>query len=408
MKTFNYNALDEKGIEKSGFIQGTDQNIVAQQLRQRGLHVLKLKQDEEAKEQEEFDKKDAWMELSELLPVTTANKVFFFKQLALMLRSGISITEALDIITKMQTGRMRRITILINRKIKSGESFSHAIERHSHIFSNLAVQMIRSAETSGEIDIALLRIADYIGHKAELKNQVMSAMMYPAFTLLAAGGVFVFLLIYIIPKFQGFLLNSGKQPPPATQLMIDIGIFFNNYWLFLIIGIIVSIVCFIIFYRKPRVRYSIDNTILSVPVIGATISSASMAQISWGLSLLLKSGIPVVESLRIISDMIGNKVISDSIDTASTDILHGKDLAASFDRSGITPLLHQLVIVGERSGNLVQILDEASTYYEDDLRAKTKMLANMVEPVSIVLIGGIVGFIYYGFFQAVLSLTAGA
>lgn len=411
MKTFNYNALDEKGAEQRGFIQGADQNVVVQQLRQRGLFVVKLEEDRDSQERDDYEKlnkKDALNEINELLPVNTGKKVFFFKQLALMLRSGISITEALDIISRMQKGRMRKATMGINKKIKEGESFSKAIENHTDIFSNVAVHMIRSAETSGEIDIALLRIADYMEHKSEIKKQVSSAMMYPAFTLLAALGVFIFLMVFIIPKFEEFLANSGKQPPPATQLMIDIGAFFNNYWLFIIIGIIACIVGFYLFYRKPDGRMSIDKGLLAIPVLGGTVDSASMAQISWGLSMLLKSGIPVVEALRIISDMIGNKSIAKSIKQASDDVLHGKDLAKSFERAGINPLLHQLMIVGERSGSLVPLMEEASGYYEDDLKTKTKTLANLVEPIAIILIGGIVGFIYFGFFQAVLSLTAGA
>ncbi len=407
MSTFKYTALDEKGQEKNGYIQGDDQTIVVQQLRQRGLHVLKIREDDESKLQREISKKDAWTELSELLPVSTSDKVFFFKQLALMLRSGLSITEAFDIMVTMQRGRMRLICADINNMIKKGDSFSEAMEKYTKVFSNLAVQMIRSAETSGEIDVSLMRIAEYIEHKAQLKSQVKSAMMYPSFTLLAAGGVFLFLVVYIMPKFEAFILNSGSQPPPSTQFMIDLGNFILGNWYFIIAGLIILIISFIIFYRKPKGRHVFDTAVLSVPVVGSTISSASMAQISWGLSLLLKSGIPVVESLRIISDMMGNKLISENIDSASNEVLHGKDLASSFDRAAITTLLQQLMVVGERSGNLVKIMDEASNYYEDDLRSKTQMLANLVEPISIVLIGGIVGFIYYGFFKAVLAISTG-
>ncbi|MCG8377964.1 MAG: type II secretion system F family protein, partial [Proteobacteria bacterium] len=331
----------------------------------------------------------------------------FFKQLALMLRSGLSITEAFDIMVTMQRGRMRLICADMNNMIKKGDSFSQAMEKYTKVFSNLAVQMIRSAETSGEIDVSLMRIAEYIEHKAQLKSQVKSAMMYPSFTLLAAGGVFLFLVVYIMPKFEAFILNSGSQPPPSTQFMIDLGNFILGNWYFIIAGLIILIISFIIFYRKPKGRHVFDTAVLSVPVVGSTISSASMAQISWGLSLLLKSGIPVVESLRIISDMMGNKLISENIDSASNEVLHGKDLASSFDRAAITTLLQQLMVVGERSGNLVKIMDEASNYYEDDLRSKTQMLANLVEPISIVLIGGIVGFIYYGFFKAVLAISTG-
>jgi type II secretory pathway component PulF len=406
MRQFNYNAIDEKGEEISGFIEAIDQNMVLQQLRQKGLYVLQLKEDDVSLEQIEVAP-DFWAELNAYAPVTTSKKVFFFKQLALMLRSGMSITEAFDIITKMQRGRMRQISSNINNKIKSGESFSKAMGEYKHIFSKLAVQMIHSAETSGELDVALMRIASYLEHKSELKKQVMSAMMYPAFTLLAAIGVFIFLLVFIIPKFQAFLENSGKKVPASTQAMIDLGNFFTSYWQALIILFIVSITVFFIFYKRPSGKLIVDRIVLGVPIIGATITSAAMAQLSWGLAVLLRSGIPVVDSLRIISDMISNSIIASNISRASDKVLHGQDLGSSFNQAYITSLVKQLMIVGERSGNLVQIMEEASVYYEDDLRTKTKMLANSVEPVFIIFIGGIVGFIYYGFFQAVMTVSTG-
>ncbi len=406
MKQYNYNALDERGAEHSGFIESLDQNMALQQLRQRGLYVLQLQEDESSND-DQFDQNDAWTELVALLPVTTPQKVFFFKQLALMLRSGMSITEAFDILVKMQRGRMRLISSAINRRIKAGDSFSVSMMEHKDVFSKLAVQMIKSAETSGELDVALMRIAKYLEHKAALRKQVLSAMMYPAFTLLAAIGVFIFMLVYIIPKFEAFLARSGKSVPPATQSMIDLGNFFSTNWLFLLTGFTVIFISLVVTYKRPSGKLIIDRGILAVPVIGTTIISAAMAQLSWGLGILLKSGIPVVDSLRIISEMIGNSVIAKNVEQAASRVLHGQDLASSFKQSFITSLVHQLLTVGERSGNLVQIMDEASLYYEDDLQTKTKALANLVEPLSILLIGGIVGFVYFGFFQALMSVSAG-
>jgi type II secretory pathway component PulF len=406
MRQFNYNAIDEKGEEHSGFIEAIDQNMVLQQLRQRGLYVLQIQEDDVSFEQKEVEP-DFWTELNEYTPVTTSQKVFFFKQLALMLRSGMSITEAFDIITKMQRGRMRQISSKINNRIKSGESFSKAMGEYKRIFSKLAVQMIHSAETSGELDVALMRIASYLEHKSELKKQVMSAMMYPAFTLLAAIGVFIFLLVYIIPKFQTFLENSGKKVPASTQAMIDLGNFFSNNWQVLIFVFVVSIISFIFFYKNATGKFVVDRVLLSIPIVGGTITAAAMAQLSWGLAVLLRSGIPVVDSLRIISDMISNSIIARNISRASEKVLHGQDLGSSFNQAFISSLVKQLMIVGERSGNLVQIMEEASIYYEDDLRSKTKALANAVEPISILLIGSIVGFVYYGFFKAVMAVSTG-
>ncbi|GJM17702.1 MAG: general secretion pathway protein GspF [Thermodesulfobacteriota bacterium] len=406
MRQFNYNAIDEKGEEHKGFIEAIDQNMVLQQLRQRGLYVLQLQEDEVSLEQKEIAP-DFWAELNAYAPVTTSQKVFFFKQLALMLRSGMSITEAFDIITKMQRGRMRQISLRINNSIKSGESFSKAMSQYNGVFSKLAVQMIHSAETSGELDVALMRIASYLEHKAELKKQVMSAMMYPAFTLLAAIGVFIFLLVYIIPKFQSFLENSGKKIPASTQAMIDLGSFFSGNWQVMMFMFISCVIGFIVFYKRPAGKLIVDRLVLSVPIVGPTITAAAMAQLSWGLGVLLRSGIPVVDSLRIISEMVSNSIIARNISKASDKVLHGQDLGTSFNQAFISSLIKQLMIVGERSGNLVQIMEEASLYYEDDLRSKTKALANAVEPISILLIGGIVGFVYYGFFKAVMAVSTG-
>ncbi len=404
MRQYNYIALDENGNEQSGFMEANDQNRVLQLLRQRGLYVLNLDEDQQSIDEEE--KQEEFIEeFIGLLPVLTSQKVFFFKQLALMLRSGMSITEAFDILVKMQRGRMRQISLRINRRIKSGESFSKAMSEHVSIFSNLAVNMIYSAETSGDLDIALMRIARYLEHKAALRKQLLSAMMYPAFTLLAAIAVFVFMLVYIIPKFQDFLLSTGKKVPPSTQLMIDIGDFFNSNWLVLLIGLGVAIVAFVFYYKTESGKYNVDRNLLRIPVVGAAISSAAMAQLSWGMGILLKSGIPVVDSLRIIAEMIGNSAIARAVSNAADRVLHGHDLSSSFRKTVVSTLIQQLMTVGERSGNLVNIMDEASAYYEDDLQTKTKTLASMVEPIAILLIGGIVGFVYYGFFQALLSVS---
>jgi type II secretory pathway component PulF len=406
MSQFNYKALDERGQEQSGFIEASDKSLVLQQLKQRGLYVLNL-ESAATTEDSSPDENDAWSEINSMLSVSNSKKVFFFKQLALMIRSGLSITESLDVMTKMQRGPLRQIIKEINYHIKRGDSFSSAIADHKKVFSSLTVQMIHSAEVSGELDITLMRIADYIERKAALKKQVLSAMMYPAFTLCAALLVFIFMLVYIIPKFQEFLQQSGKAIPPATQVMVDLGEFFNANWQVLIAFMVIGIIGLILTYRNSKGRLFLDQCILITPLVSNIIVTASMAQLSWGLAMLLKSGVPVVESLRIISNMINNNVISKSIHNASENVLHGQELSLSFNQPYIAELVHQLMVVGERSGNLVQIMEEANNYYEDELKTKTKRLANAVEPASIVLIGSIVGFVYYGFFQALMAVSTG-
>ena len=405
MAYYFYNALDEQGQENSGYMEAEDKDFVVQQLRRQGLFVIDLEEqvvDDDADEQE-----DVLEDLARFIPVTSTQKVFFFKQMALMLRSGMSLTQALDVIVNLQSGRLRRVAADVNLRVKSGESFSSAMDNYRDLFSLLSVQMIRSAEATGEIDLALDRIADYLERQAALKKEVMSAMFYPAFTLLAAIGVFVFLLVYIIPKFENFLADTGRSVPPSTQLMIDLGDFIVGNWMVILVFMFLSLVGIVLVYRQPAGRLFMDHVMIRIPVLGKVIISAAMAQVSWALGMLLKSGVPIVQALRIISNMIGNKVIANSIGVATERVIHGQNMGNSFNQPFITKLIMQLISVGEKSGNLVPIMNEANSYYETDLQARTRRLANMVEPMAILLIGGIVGFIYYGFFKAILSLSSG-
>lgn len=402
---FNYQAIDTQGIETSGQKEAEDQDMLVIALREQGLYPVTitpvLNNDEDVLAED-----DIRLQLQQLQPFTVSRKVFIFKQLALLLASGITLTESLDLVANMQHGRIRRILHSINNDIKSGYAFSQALSKHEKLFTTMAVQMVLSAEASGELALTLERIAEHLERRAELKSQVINTLIYPVVTLMMAIGVFIFLVTGVVPKFAAFFAKTGRDIPSEMQSMINISDFIVNQWLIILIIISLLVSLLILLYRSDAGRYWVDNSLLKIPLIGGVISTGAMSQYSWSVASLLKSGLPVVETLQISAGLINNKAIATDILNIADQVLQGQALSHSIKQPHILRLIQHMTLVGERSGGLVDIMFKAGIYYENELKSKAKAIGAMVEPVSILLIGGLVGFIYFGFFKAIFAVSA--
>lgn len=403
---FNYLGLTSSGEEKRGSVQASDQDAAISKLHSRGIFATQIeKQDENNASSASDSITELTDHLLAYLPIKTAQKVFFFRQLALMFRSGLSVTEALNILAQIQRGRLRLIIQAMNEDISAGRSFSQALAPYESLFGALSLHMIRSAENSGELEPALLRIANFLERKQEIKTQLLSTMTYPFVVLLMTIGVFIFMMVTVIPKFAGFFERSGRTPPAEMLQLMSIAEFLTTRWYVLIIVIVVLVGGFIYSYSTRQGRLYIDKFILRIPLIGTMISASAMSQITWGLSTLLQSGVSVVKSLQIIGDLIRNRAISDNIIQASEEILRGADMGKSFHKPHIERLIQQMVLVGERSGSMISIMRDAGSFYEERIRNITKAIAAATEPAAILLIGGIVGYVYYAFFKSMFSIA---
>jgi type IV pilus assembly protein PilC len=213
------------------------------------------------------------------------------------------------------------------------------------------------------------------------------------------------MMLTVIPKFSGFFERSGRTPPAEMLQLMGIANFLSTQWYFLVVGFVVIIGGIIYTYSTRESRLYIDILLLKVPLVGSMISASAMSQITWGLSSLLQSGVSVVRSLEIISNLIGNKAISGNITDASEEILRGADMGKSFTKPYIEELIQQMVMVGERSGSMINIMRDAGQFYEERIRNITKAIAAATEPAAILLIGGIVGYVYYAFFKSMFSIS---
>ncbi len=402
MMLFSYTALDKQGNETQGSLEAEDKRDATGQLRTQGLFVLELTL---ASEQLTLaEKSEVALLLSQLGWITNNQKIFFFRQMALMLKSGLALSESLDMISGIVSGKLSLVLEQMSNHVKNGGSFSDAV-LEAEIFPAMAEHMIRSAEATGELDLVMGRIADDMGRKAEMKRQMTSAMLYPGITMLIALAMGYFMVTKVIPKFAKIFENSGKRLPEETQRLVDISNFINSNGYIIMACLAVLFALFKFIYSRPLGRYNIDRAILWIPVFGKIVKLGAMAQIGWGLAMLLRSGLTLVEALQIVEKLIPNKVISTAVADAREKVLSGRDLGSSLNSPYIEPLVIQLASVGERSGGMTHIMHEAGCFYEDSLKSLSKTLANLVEPAAILVIGGMVMMVYIGFFKAMMGTT---
>ncbi|BBL59758.1 type II secretion system F family protein [Methylomonas koyamae] len=406
MAEFVYTALDERGNETGGRIQADDAGSAAGQLRRRGLRVLELRP---ARGSGGFLGQANFSDwLASQRSVTTTALIFFFRQMSFMLHAGLPVAQALELAQAQLSNPRLNLTLrLMLKDIQAGQSLSSTMAKHKAVFPEMAVNLVVAGETTGDLDQIMERLAAHLDKKAALRAQTVNAMIYPAIVVLAAIGVGIFMVVKIIPKFSKFLLGKGKALPPSTQLLVDISDYVRLNGFYLAGGAAALVVLVLLVYQTRNGRLWIDRFLLRLPVIGSLLVTGSMAQMNWALSILLRSGVTVFDSLKITANLLGNRVYADQLHYASNLILEGRDIARSIEHPRMPPLVVQMVAVGEGTGALDEVLQELGIYYEKLLEIAIKRLSALIEPAMILVIGSMVGFVYYAFFQALFSLVSG-
>lgn len=406
MPHFTYTALNSSGSELKGQLQADDLNSAALMLRERGLRVLQMKQGKGKKGFLGQDNFSDW--LASQRSVSTSSLIFFFRQMSFMLRAGLSIAHALELAqTQMASPRLNLVLRLMLRDIESGLAMSVAMKKHKDVFPDMAVNLVVAGENTGDLDAIMDRLAIHMEKKAALKAQTINAMIYPSIVVLAAIGVGTFMVVKIIPKFAQFLLGKGRVLPPSTQMLIDFSDYIRENGVFIIAAVIAFIISVLLAYQTKAGRLAVDKSLLRIPVIGNMLVTGAMAQMVWALSILLRSGVTIFDALKITGNLMSNRVYIDKLNQASAKIMQGRDLASSIDHPRIPSLITQMIVVGENTGSLDQVLQELGVYYENLLEIAIKRMSAMIEPAMILIIGGMVGFVYYAFFQALFSLVSG-
>ncbi len=402
MPTFAFVARDDAGQTRSGVIEAATAAIVTSQLRTRGWIVVTLDEQDARKR----DKSIGSDSLRNFFAPRSVQVELSLRQLAVMLRGGISLLSAMQTIATQSDNRaIRRAYAALIETVQAGQPFSQAIESQVG-FPDFLAQLVRIGEQTGIQETVLVRAADMMQTRRETIREVGTALLYPLLVLLASVGATGFIVTSLLPKLSKLLESLGKPLPAMTQSLITTSNFVNDWIVQIVVAILLSAFIFLLTWVSPAGRMWIEKSSLRIPIIGKLFRISGTLTFSQTLSVLVGSGVSVLESLITVQEMHASTYFASIVQRSRDAIIRGQNLADTLRVPGAyMPLLATMTAVGEESGTLDEVLDEVSNFERAQLSALIKTLAALVMPAIIVVVGSIVGYVYIAFFVGMFSVA---
>lgn len=410
MPTYSYDALRADGTKTGGAREAPTLEAAAEALRADSLFILRIEESEAGggagAAAPPRRGPGAARFLGFLRPTAGADRVQFFRQMCLMLRSGMPLLHDLEVFGgNCPNSRLAAAVDRIADRVRNGSSFSAALGREPRLFPPLVVKMVATGEATGEMDAILERVADHLEHRAEIRGTLLTSLTYPMLLVVVTAGVVAFLVTTVIPKFMRMLESRNIAMPAVTQTLMDATDFLNAHGLGILLGVAACALLLFAASRTEQGRYGIDRFLLSIPVVGGILTLAFLAQFGRTLAVMVKSGVPLVDGVRLLSESLPNRAFSRRLAEAGGAVLKGVSLSRGLESRLIPPMLTELVKVGELSGTLDTVLEDAGVFYEKRLQRRIKWMASLFEPALILIIGGIVGFVYISFFSVLYQMS---
>ncbi len=404
MPIFEYKALNDKGFSTSGIVDADSSREAREKLRKQRLYITTIK---EIREEQRRRKKSLLpsffkrKKLDELAMVT--------RQLSTLLNAGIPLAQALQaLIEQVQNAQLNTVFRDIREQIVQGTTFADALAVHPVYFSPLYINVVKAGEASGTLDEVLHRLADYIQSQVRLRGKISAALAYPFVMLVIGILVVVFLMVKVVPKITELLKAQHQTLPVITRVLINVSGFFQKTWFLLPIIFIVLYLFWRSWLATKKGKRIWDRFLLKIPVVGELFRKVAVSRFAVTFSTLLKSGIPALEALKIVSKVVSNTVLTDTLDEVHEKILEGSDIATPLKKSGVfPPVVGYMMAVGEQSGRLEELLDRISEAYDEEIELATQKLTSMLEPVIVVIMAGGVGFIVASIMIPLLQISKG-
>lgn len=410
MSHFVYRALKDRKQEVKGQIEAASRSEAVSKLRGMGLFTLSIQEGEMRNDSVIERVKVAFkMMLPDnwLLP-KKSDVVQSYRQLSLMLSSGHALMESLELTASLAKRRKLSQALLdIKANIQKGDSFGQALAKFPKIFSLQVVELVKSAEVSGELDSVLLRLADDTERLLEMKRNLMTALIYPVIIVVMAIGLMVLLAVWVLPKLVAFVDGKDVEMPKSTEYLITISNFITYDGHFLAAGIGLTIFSILAAYTTASGKRVIDRILLRVPLVGPSIICGTMAQSGWTLSMLSASGVTLLDSLRVCARVTSNEPLKQGFNNASEEILKGVPLSKALHQKFVPELFYKMAAIGEKSGELDRVMSEIGSYFNQELQARLKRMLAMIEPALMLMIGLPVGFVYLSIFKLIFAVSTG-
>jgi type IV pilus assembly protein PilC len=392
MPTYLARVRDSKGNARKERVVAASISDARTSLRNQGLFVQELREGTGFNLQDlDFQKLQV-----ALSGVSVKDKAVFSRQFAALVNAGVAIVRGLGVLSEQCTNpRMKQALLDISADVQQGVNLSEAMRKHPVCFDNLYTSMIEAGEVGGVLDEVLNRLAKLLEDMARLQNQIKSAMAYPAIVMVLAVAIFIGMAVFLIPIFAGIFKELGTELPAFTQFMLDVSDFLRSPRLIVLIVLVPLIGFAYKKYYSTRVgRETIDRLSLKMPLFGDLIQKTATARFCRTFGALTRSGVPILTSLEIVRDTAGNQIVANAVDEARREIQTGGMISLALQKEKVFPLMAiQMISIGEETGEIDQMLMKVADFYEDEVEQAVKALTSIMEPIMIVVLGGMVASI---------------
>jgi type IV pilus assembly protein PilC len=395
---YQWVAQTKKGRKIKGEIEAASEQIAQGQLRKRNLNVLKLKP----------KPKDLFGSIAFMQPkVTSKDKVIFTRQFSTMIDAGLPLVQGLGILAEQaENPTFKNILKQITKDVEGGATLAEGMKKHPKVFDDLFVNLIAAGEVGGILDNILQRLGEFLEKAEELKAKIKGAMMYPLVVVAIAIIVIAVILIFVIPVFEDMFASFGQALPVPTQIVVAMSDFLKSKIHFLIIGIIALVIAFKQYAKTKGGRKTVDNIKLKLPVFGDLTKKSAVATFTRTLGTMLRSGVPILDSLEIVAKTAGNVIIEEIIFDVRSSIAEGQTIAEPLSETDVFPgMVIQMISVGEATGALDTMLEKIAEFYEKEVDAAVDALTSMLEPLLMLFLGGSIGGLVIAMYLPIFAMA---
>lgn len=397
MPHFAYTAVDGSGRTVKSVLEAENEQLVLARLRELSLHVTDIRKIGRAPKQSALRKGK----------MKSKSLVVFSRQFATMIDAGIPILRCLDILSGQTKDPVLRPALeQITADVKGGITLNEAMAKHPQVFSKLYVNMIRAAEVGGILDKILERLSGFLEYEAEIRGKIKSAMMYPVLVLCFSVLMLFALFSFVLPKFKEIFTGMDVELPPVTAALFAMGDFMNQFWWVIVLMSVGGFFGVKAWGRTPKGRYQLDTMKLRFPIVGELALKMSIARFTRTFGTLISSGVPMMRSLEIVGETLGNVVLAGAVEQTRLSIREGQKLSAPMAESGLFPnMVVCMIDIGEESGRLSEMLVKIGDFYDSEVESTVKGLTSMIEPMLIIFMGVVVGFIAISVMTPIFKLV---
>ncbi len=396
LQVFNWVGVDKIGKKLKGEQQAKSAVLAKNELRRQGIQVKSIKK----KSKSLFSAGKA---------IKAQDISLFSRQLATMMESGVPMVQAFEIIEGGQSNpRMAKLLNDVKTEIQSGSTLAESLGRHPVYFDELYCNLVSAGEKAGVLDELLDTIATYKERTEEIKGKIKKAMFYPAAVLFVAIGVTILLLVKVVPEFQNMFDNFGADLPALTLVVVNASHAMQKYWIMVVL-ILGGVIFGFIQLKKRSLKFAhaLDRLSLKIPIVGGILFNAAVARFSRTLSTTFAAGVPLVEGLDTVSGAVGNVVFRDAVQQVKNDVSTGHQLQLAMSQTNLFPhMVIQMAAIGEESGNLDAMLAKVADYYEQEVSNAVDALSSLLEPIIMVLVGGLVGVMVVAMYLPIFKMAS--